>query len=351
MEAERPFAGRGIAMIDHRKQGGACNGIRRGKSFGRRDVLSLLTGTALAPFLPMLDAQAAPLTYALRPQRLTDGIWLVPGAQEAITRANGGAIANVAILDSSEGAIIVDTGPSKRFGEALAALAKELTGKPVARVYITHFHPDHVFGNQAFPADVIAAPQGVIDGLKQVGEDFASAMYHTAGDWMRGTEVVLPRRAVGVGLDEVGDRRLRLLPLKGHTGSDLAIFDERSGFLFAGDLVFLDRAPTTPHADLERWQISLATLGAIPHNLLVPGHGPAEHGGRGIVQTRDWLSAIDRQVREAFDSGLDMTEAIALALPRWTETIALARYEYERTVMHLYPRLEAARLPRVDRKS
>lgn len=311
-------------------------------------MLAGLAGTAALPLLPMFDADAAPLAYKLVPEKLADGVWMVAGAQEAITKANGGAIANVVIIDSSEGAIVIDTGPSRRYGEALAALAKELTGKDVARVYLTHFHPDHVFGNQAFPAARIAAPQGVIDGLKQTGEDFASAMYHAAGDWMRGTEVVLPTKVVTNGPEDIGNRRLRLLTLRGHTASDLAIFDETSGLLFSGDLVFLDRAPTTPHANLERWRISLANLGGIPHQRLVPGHGPAEHGSRAIDQTREWLGAVEKQIRDAFDKGLDMTEAIALPLPAWTEKIALARYEYERTVMHLYPKLEAAKLPRVD---
>ena len=106
---------------------------------------------------------------------------------------------------------------------------------------------------------------------------------------------------------------------------------------------------TTPHADLERWKISLANLGGIPHTRMVPGHGPAEESTRGLDQTRKWLDTVESQIKDAFEKGLDVTEAIALLLPAWTEKIALSRYEYERTVMHLYPKLEAARWPRVDK--
>jgi hypothetical protein len=56
-------------------------------------------------------------------------------------------------------------------------------------------------------------------------------------------------------------------------------------------------------------------------------------------------------IRDAFDRGLDMNEAMALPLPKWAENIAVSRYEYERSVMHLYPKLEAEKLPRVDQKS
>lgn len=315
----------------------------------RRTTLGLLSGAGLAPWLSAVRAAAAPLSYELKPLQVADGAWMIAGAQEAISTANGGAIANVTILKSDAGAIVVDTGPSLRYGESLRDLAKKLTGKDVARVYLTHFHPDHMFGNQAFDPAIIASSQGVSDGMKQLGEAFADAMYRSAGDWMRGTELVLPGKIVGTEAEDFGGRRIRPLAMKGHTSADLVLFDETSGLLIAGDLVFLDRAPTTPHADIERWRIALANLGAIPFSRLIPGHGPAEESVRGIEQTRQWLEAIEAQIKDAFERGLDVTEAIALPLPDWTGRIALARYEYERTVMHLYPKLEGDRWPRVDR--
>ncbi len=317
----------------------------------RRQAVTAFSATLASCWLPAFDTTAAPLIYTLKPEKLADGVWMLPGAQEAITAANGGAIANITILDTSAGAVIVDTGPSLRFGEALAALAKELTGKPVARVYLTHFHPDHVLGNQAFAPGVIAATSAVSKGLEAMGEGFADSMYRAAGDWMRGTEVKLPGAVIEGGVEDFGNRRLRLFAMSGHTESDLVLFDELSGVLIAGDLVFLDRAPTTPHADIARWRVNLTNLDAMQYARIVPGHGPDEATDRGIVQTRDWLEAVSAIVTDAFERGLDISEATALDLPPWTEKIALARYEYERTVMHLYPKLEAEKLPRVDGKS
>lgn len=317
----------------------------------RRHALTAVSATLASYWLPAFDAAAAPLAYDLKPSKMADGIWVVPGAQEAITLANGGAIANITILDTDAGAVIVDTGPSLKFGEALGALAKTLTGKPVARVYLTHFHPDHVFGNQAFDAKTIATTRVVADGLAALGEAFADSMYRAAGDWMRGTEVRLPGSAIEGDVEDFGNRRIRCLPMRGHTDSDLVLFDELSGVLITGDLVFLDRAPTTPHANIERWRIALASLGGIPCSMIVPGHGPGEATDRGIRQTRDWLEAIYEIIVDAFERGLDIAETVALDLPEWTDKIALARYEFERTIMHLYPKLEAEKWPRVDDKS
>lgn len=316
----------------------------------RRQALTSLAALAPLPvIISAFDAHAAPLAYELKPEPVADGVWVIRGAQEAITRSNGGAIANITIFDTGDGAVVVDTGPSKRYGLALEALARELTGKPVARAYLTHFHPDHVFGNQAFGSKTLAAPRGVVDGLAELGEAFASAMYHAAGDWMRGTAVASPGTVVADGVEQIGSRRFERLILAGHTACDLVLLDHASGVLVAGDLAFLDRAPTTPHADLAKWRASLDRLAGIPHKVLVPGHGPFEPGLRGIRQTRDWLEVIEDAIRSAFDRGLSMNEAIAEPLPAWTASVALARYEFERSVMHFYPKLEAGEWPRVDR--
>lgn len=320
------------------------------QDFTRRQALGAGAAAVAAAYLPMFDAQAAPLTYTLAPKKIADGVWMLAGAQEAITFENGGAIANITILDSTDGAIIIDTGPSKRYGEQLANAARELTGKDIARVYLTHFHPDHVFGNQAFAPGVIAAPQGVIDGISNMGNAFSDAMYYIARDWMRGTDIVLPSKAITSGIEDIGGRKLHVFALAGHTSSDLVILDEASGTLIAGDLAFLDRAPTTPHAKLEKWQETLAKLSDLEFRLLVPGHGPSERGKRALTQTSEWLEAIAGIITRAFERGLDMLEAAAEPLPPSLQKIALARYEFERSVMHLYPKLEADRLPAVGKK-
>lgn len=320
------------------------------QDFTRRQALGTGAAAVAATYLPMFDAQAAPLTYTLAPKKIADGVWMLAGAQEAITFENGGAIANITILDSKDGAIIIDTGPSKRYGEQLANAARELTGKDIARVYLTHFHPDHVFGNQAFAPGIIAAPQGVIDGISNMGNAFSDAMYYIARDWMRGTDIVLPSKAITSGIEDIGGRKLHVFALAGHTSSDLVILDEASGTLIAGDLAFLDRAPTTPHANLEKWQETLAKLGDLEFRLLVPGHGPSEGGKRALTQTSEWLEAIAGIITRAFERGLDMLEAAAEPLPPSLQKIALARYEFQRSVMHLYPKLEADRLPAVGKK-
>lgn len=309
-------------------------------------VLGALALPLAAPFAARAQQFAG--TYAPEATAIGEGIWLVRGADEALGFANGGAIANSVIMASDAGAIVVDSGPSLGFGQALAALAQRLTGKPVAQVYITHLHPDHSFGSAGFAGAPVHALPGTRHDLERDGAGFSDAMYRMLHGWMAGTEVVLPEGAAADGTVTIGGRRLRLLALRGHSAGDLAILDEASGTLIAGDLVFHNRAPATPHAELAAWHDALARLAATPHRQCVPGHGPLDRGGVAIAQTGDWLRWLEEALREAVGGGLDMAEAASLPIPQRFAGMAQARYELTRSVSHLYPRLEAELLPRLD---
>jgi quinoprotein relay system zinc metallohydrolase 1 len=294
-------------------------------------------------------ATAAGTDYAIAPVAVADGIWMIHGDDAPILPANGGAIANIAIIATPAGTLLVDSGPSLRYGQALKKVAGELTGKPVIRVYITHLHPDHGMGIAAFDPAIVAALPQTIDDMQRDGRGFSDAMYRLLGDWMRGTELLLPGRRIEQASEDFGGRTLRLLPLSGHSAADFALLDESTRTLIGGDLLFHDRAPSTPTADLAKWRQSLDALKALPHQGVIPGHGPFDPGGKdAIAQTRDWIDWLEASLTDAVKSGLDMVEAGAIAIPPRFAGMAVARYELQRSVSHLYPGLEAALLPRVD---
>lgn len=294
-------------------------------------------------------AQAA-LDYRLEPRQIADGVWLVEGSTDNFAADNGGNIVNVGFIETADGVVVIDTGPSRRYGEALRQSIEKATGKPVVRVLLTHHHPDHVLGNQAFAGVPIAALPGTTKLLAEQGDAMAENMYRLVGDWMRGTEVVLPSEEVREGMLEIGGRRLQLLGLHGHTGADLTILDERTGVLFAGDLLFYQRALTTPNSPgLDVWLADLDRLEAMPWKQIVPGHGPLTTDAAPFTQMRDYLGWLDGLLRQGAEQGAEMNELIRAPIPERFAQINLSRYELIRSVSHLYPSYERNAMGRVDR--
>lgn len=274
---------------------------------------------------------------------------MVLGRSEYFNLDNGGNIVNVFFIEVPDGVVVIDTGPSRRYGEALLALiGRTIPGKPVLRVYNTHHHPDHFLGNQIFDASRIAAPQQVIDNINSEGDGFADNLYRLLGDWMRGTAPVAPTIALQEQSEEVGGRVFSLYHLSGHTSSDLVVRDDETGLLYAGDLAFLYRAPTTPHADITAWRRSLDLLAGTDRSLLLPGHGPSDPDGEALVQTSDYLDWLHGNLSDAVQRGLTMNEAMALPIPRRFSGLGVVRSEYERSVVHLYPTLEDELYPVIN---
>ncbi|CAE6933373.1 quinoprotein relay system zinc metallohydrolase 1 [Ectopseudomonas khazarica] len=299
----------------------------------------------------LLAGLAQALDYQLQPRQIAEGVWLVEGSTDNFAAENGGNIVNVGFIETAAGVVVIDTGPSRRYGEALRQRIEQVTGKPLLRVLLTHHHPDHVLGNQAFSDVPIAALPGTTRLLAEQGDAMAENMYRLVGDWMRGTEVVLPSEALEEGELEIGGRRLRLLALHGHTGADLAILDERSGVLFAGDLLFYQRALTTPNSPgLDVWLADLDRLEALPWKQIVPGHGPLATDAAPFVQMRDYLGWLDGVLRQGAEQGAEMNELIRAPIPERFAGVSLSRYELIRSVSHLYPRYERNAMGRVDRQ-
>lgn len=318
-------------------------------TFTRRETLELLAVASLSAYFAPVHARR--LVYDLSATEINTGTWAVHGHTEYFSLENGGNIVNTAFIEVPDGVVVVDTGPSRRYGEALIQLIqKTIPGKPVLRVYNTHHHPDHFLGNQVFNSSIVAAPQQVIDNIVTEGDGFADSMYRLIGDWMRGTASTAPGVVLTNDKEQIGGKEFSLYYLNGHTSSDLVIRDDDTGVLFTGDLAFLNRAPTTPHADIARWQESLQTIAAIDRELILPGHGLSDSNGASLEQTGDYLDWLLGSLSKAVATGLTMNEAMALPIPDRFRSIDVVQTEYQRSVVHLYLDLEDELMPVLELK-
>lgn len=288
---------------------------------------------------------APELAYNLEAREVAPDTWVIEGGTGNFNRDNGGDIVNVAFVITDEGVVVIDTGPSRLYGEALRRLIESKTSQPIRYVLITHHHPDHAFGSQAFDPDTLYMLEAGRQRLQAEGEAFSDNMYRMVGDWMRGTQVVIPGNTLQPGILDVGNHRFQVLELTGHTGSDMVLLDETTGVLFASDMVFYNRALTTPQSPgLMIWAGELARLEALPYTIVVPGHGPVVSDDSAFRQMSDYLGWLYQTMSMAASQGLSASEVMQQAIPHRFDGIEGARYELIRSTTHLYPKYEQAAL-------
>lgn len=293
----------------------------------------------------LMASPVSAMDYQLVPQAVAKDTYAFVGLAEDFTPGNGGNIVNTGFVVTDRGVIVIDTGPSLRYGQQMRTAISRVTDKPVVKVYNTHLHPDHFLGNQAFKDVSILALEKTIAGIQAHGDRFADNLYHLVDGWMQGTQPLVPSGVVIPGTWEFGGHKFRFIERAGHSDADLLILDETTGVLFAGDAVFNGRAPTTPHADLDSWVETLEFLSIVPFDVLIPGHGPVVTTRDSIQQTKHYIQWLQATFRKAANEGVDMAELMFYEPPREFQTLPVLRSEFQRSVSHLYPSFEARSVP------
>lgn len=297
---------------------------------------------------PVSKPDTATFNYDLQPRQIASGTWVIEGAVQDFSRANGCNIINTAFIASVSGVVVINTGPSRLYGEQQRRAIERVTREPVQRVIELNLHPDYFFGNQAWADKPTEALAGSIAGMRAEGSAYADNLYRLCGDWMKGTESTPARQAIDPKALpqtlQLGKHRLALMRLSGHTADDLVVLDHGTGVLFAGGLVFAERVPTTPHADFAAWLSSLNTLEQLIASgqvkAVVPSHGPVHSGLAGVRQTRDWLQWLTTLMQTSAEQGLDLGEVLRTPVPERFARWAAQPAELHRSLTQWYPRYE-----------
>lgn len=215
---------------------------------------------------------------------------------------------NLWLIEDGAGWTLVDSGYAMAATKALwqRIIAGSLSGRPIRRILVTHYHPDHI-GLAGWLGARFAAPLWMTEKewlharvMSGDNEDFAaerrafarraglgaeaSAVFaERHGSYRRGVPAVPARyhRIADGTKVEIGGRCWQVIVGEGHAPEHACLYCAESGVLIAGDQVLprispnISVAPHEPDGDpLARYLASLARLrAAVPDEVLVlPSH-------------------------------------------------------------------------------
>lgn len=173
---------------------------------------------------------------------------------------------------------LVDAGTG--LAEHVDAVAAALDGAPLARVLITHWHPDHVSG---------------LPALKE--------------RWRK--LVVVESAGSPV---PAGDGVLEIVPTPGHSPDHLCFYDREAGDVYCGDLARRGGTiviPARKGGDLRAYLASLQRIKELAPRRLLPGHGPIVDDPIGLID--EYLAhraQREQQILQAMLEGARTIDAI-----------------------------------------
>jgi glyoxylase-like metal-dependent hydrolase (beta-lactamase superfamily II) len=254
-------------------------------------VLAALT--LLSP-VALVAQQASPPAPLVKPE----GLKAISEHVQVIPDASVPLVPNVGYIVGDKALLVIDTGLGPRNGEAVYEVAHKLAGSRQIYLAVTHVHPEHDLGAQAFPADtrLIRSADQQKD-IAEFGLDLAKVFAGrsaTNAELLKGAEFRKPdivfEKEYDLDLGGVSTRLLALGP--NHTRGDVGIWVAADRVLFAGDLAMKAQpAFASPYSSIRQWFASLDRLEALKPAVVVPSHGPLGDAGF-IIGYRNYLQEV-----------------------------------------------------------
>ncbi len=275
--------------------------------------------------------------------------------------------------------LVFDTHFTPEAGQALAGRIRAVTQNPVRFVVLSHFHPDHTHGTQAFASApivlsssatrrdmlqkdipvmnraVTAAEAQVAKMNKEVAaikdpaqQEALRRQIRLRDDFLQRIsrlKIAQPVLTVDDSLALVeGKRRIELRCLgAGHTEGDLVLYLPDEKIVFCGDLFFNRALPNTQDGSLLEWMKTVPELLKLDAETFVPGHGPV--GTREDVKV--FLSYLE-ELRKLVEAGVNRGDGVEQLIQDSQVPARFASWQFQNffpaNLQKMYTELKALQL-------
>ena len=277
---------------------------------------------------------------AHRFEKITDSIYYATASGTMSVGANSPVFVN------GTEAMVIDSGTSPAAGRALVQDVKALTDKPVRFVIDSHYHYDHLYGNQVFGPDVqiighdhtrerlkanTLEQYTFLTSIRPIPQRIQSLRERIAAEKDPQQKAPLEQQiknaqAYQEQVKEVqqtppnltfdstmtlvrGGREFRLMYLgRGHTDTDVVVYLPKERIVATGDLmesVISYMGDSYP----EEWIVTLEKLKALDFDTVLPGHGVPFKGKERITAFQDYLRDLIAQTNTLRRQGLTAEDA------------------------------------------
>jgi glyoxylase-like metal-dependent hydrolase (beta-lactamase superfamily II) len=187
------------------------------------------------------------------------------------TAPEDGWCVNSHIVESETALVVVDAQYMLRYAHEVTAYAAGL-GKPITRLYLSHFHPDHILGASVFSCPIYSL-DSVAAKIAAVGDRVAREEHEKQGDVIA-ARAKGPDNIVAAGVETIDGTRLEFLHLeRAETADALMIGLPDRGILITQDLLYSGVHVFVGEHAFESWATALQRTQALDYDTLLPGHG------------------------------------------------------------------------------
>jgi len=308
--------------------------------------MTIVRGRFAGPLLALLLCLASPAVHAVAElSKISEGVYAFMRTEPpGLT-----FISNTVFIINEEDVVVIDTGIGPSVAAAAIEALKKLTTHPVKYVVNTHWHDDHMMGNQAwreaFPGAEFIAHENAEGELLSTGAANRKQLIEQGPAFARQIREAMGRNENLAGKPISNEERLsyssdlvwadryfaeapnftvvrptqsfdkhlrlvrgtRVIDLRylgrGHTAADIVVHLPKENILITGDLVVWPIPLFGTTSFPVDYVATLESMLALKAAVLVPGHGPVMRDDSFVRSMVELLKSIDSQTRAAFARG------------------------------------------------
>ncbi len=246
----------------------------------------------------LLCTQLANADTLLKTEKLAEGVFALIGPTGARLYENYGLNANYGVIDTPEGAILVDSGASTVAAKLLEAEVRKLTGKTVRWVINTGSQDHRWLGNVYFAgqgAEILALERTVAT-QKRLGLGQIESLKPSLKEQVNGLQTMVASKPLAVTSASLtlGGRSIELRYFAdAHFPGDAVVWLPAEKTLFSGDHIYVDRMlGILPESNSEAWLNAFDLAIALQPERIVPGHGRVCDVAKAQRDTGDYLRFV-----------------------------------------------------------
>lgn len=270
----------------------------------------------------LLFTWLSPVAKAQAPIVQEGGVTPVAQNVHIIPDGRVNLVPNIGIVIGERGILVVDTGMGPANAERVLRAVRKVSDKKILFLTVTHFHPEHGMGAQAFPAETTIiypkAQKEELDEKSQAIIQMFKGFSPEIAALLKDVRIVSPQVVFQHEAElELGNLPVQLLHVgPAHTRGDEVVFLPVQKILICGDLVVNRFFPIMPDSDSNgsHWIEVLDRLVKLSPAIVVPGHG-AVGDARLIAATKEYLLYVRGRVRELRGKGKTLAEAESVLDP------------------------------------
>jgi glyoxylase-like metal-dependent hydrolase (beta-lactamase superfamily II) len=261
---------------------------------------------------------AATLTHAAQVafQPVAPNIYAFVGETGARTYENEALNANIGLVVTSDGALLIDSGASWQGAQQIHEAVKKITSQPIKWVINTGGQDHRWLGNGYFVAQgaEVIAHAGARADMQARGGLHLQALQGELKEKLDGTVPTWPTRFI-----EGNDSRLQMgntvvdILFRGgaHTPGDILVWLPQQRMLFSGDVVYVDRMlGILPFSNTGHWVETFAAIEQLKPLRIVPGHGQVSDLARAQADTLAYLQALRAHMQIAVAEMANISAAV-----------------------------------------